>query len=374
MSLYNDLRDVLAPYADKIKEIDHHVGELLVLTPQERKAFVNLLNNAVYTSDQGQPGGNLEIIRRGLLTPDDVQAIHFEKGAMYLAIGQTKIQNPIIEPDSALNRSVNWSSSDTEKATIDNNGNVTGVANGQSTITAITVDGGYKASYIIKIIEDEASAWEYNVDYDLFFNKYYSLSETTGISTYNATGTTMDTTDFVPCKGANTIHVISGAGGGLAFYSDNESESSFIGQGPSNNGYHAVLPGSKYFKFDKLHSTPDSTVRAYPYDFPKPTVESCEYNKTYLARGVSTGQSSSYDLTELVYCYGMDKINFLASSRRYIHFFNSGKTKIADSGTSNFSEYTIPQGAYYVRWTFPRGSIASTNTRSATFFKFTEAT
>ena len=55
--------------------------------------------------------------------------------------GQTATLTATITPESATNKSVTWTSSNTAVATVSNNGLVTAVANGSATITATTNDG-----------------------------------------------------------------------------------------------------------------------------------------------------------------------------------------------------------------------------------------
>ena len=52
----------------------------------------------------------------------------------------------IIAPDNATDKSVTWTSSDENAATVDENGEVTAVAPGTATITVTTADGGYTAT------------------------------------------------------------------------------------------------------------------------------------------------------------------------------------------------------------------------------------
>lgn len=56
-----------------------------------------------------------------------------------------------IEPANATNQAVNWSSSDTAVATVDQDGLVTPVGVGEATITVTTLDGGKTASCVVKV-------------------------------------------------------------------------------------------------------------------------------------------------------------------------------------------------------------------------------
>ncbi len=69
-------------------------------------------------------------------------------------IGETKAIEYTFENESAVNKSVNWLSSDTRIATVDADGNVTALKNGRITITAIPYDGGEEDSLTVIIGDD----------------------------------------------------------------------------------------------------------------------------------------------------------------------------------------------------------------------------
>ncbi|SHK69896.1 Por secretion system C-terminal sorting domain-containing protein [Reichenbachiella agariperforans] len=61
--------------------------------------------------------------------------------ATLTSVGATQALTATVAPTNATNKSVNWSSSNSNVATVNANGVVTAVANGTATITATTVDG-----------------------------------------------------------------------------------------------------------------------------------------------------------------------------------------------------------------------------------------
>ena len=60
-----------------------------------------------------------------------------------VAVSGTQALTATVAPATATNQNVTWSSSDTDVATVDDDGVVTGVSAGTATITATTVDGGF---------------------------------------------------------------------------------------------------------------------------------------------------------------------------------------------------------------------------------------
>ena len=71
------------------------------------------------------------------------------KTSVLLNVGSKDTLKVTISPSNATNPAVTWVSSDTTVARVTADGIVTGVKHGSSTITAITVDGKYKASCIV---------------------------------------------------------------------------------------------------------------------------------------------------------------------------------------------------------------------------------
>ena len=61
-----------------------------------------------------------------------------------------------VQPLEALNKSVTWSSSDTDVATVDTNGLVTAKFPGTASITVTTVEGGFTATCLVTVIQIDA--------------------------------------------------------------------------------------------------------------------------------------------------------------------------------------------------------------------------
>ena len=65
------------------------------------------------------------------------------KATTTIAVSGNETLVATITPANATVQTVTWSSDDTDVATVDNTGKVTGVAAGTATITVTTVDGDY---------------------------------------------------------------------------------------------------------------------------------------------------------------------------------------------------------------------------------------
>lgn len=74
--------------------------------------------------------------------------------------GQTATLTATVTPSNATNKSVSWSSSNTNVATVSNNGVVTAVANGTATITAATADGSNLIATCAVVVMGSTSAEE----------------------------------------------------------------------------------------------------------------------------------------------------------------------------------------------------------------------
>ena len=88
-------------------------------------------------------------------------------------VSETKALTATVIPDNATNKTVSWSSSDEAVATVDQDGKVTGVGAGETTITATAEDGGFAAecavtvkdvTFVATIINGQSSGSK-----DLFF-------------------------------------------------------------------------------------------------------------------------------------------------------------------------------------------------------------
>lgn len=88
------------------------------------------------------------------LNPVIVSSISLSKSTLELEVGDSEKLTASVLPSDAVNRRVSWSSSDTSIATVDQDGNVTGVKEGNCTITCSANDGsGVVATCSVSVIE-----------------------------------------------------------------------------------------------------------------------------------------------------------------------------------------------------------------------------
>ena len=74
-----------------------------------------------------------------------VTGVELSKTTLSLTVGKTENLTATVKPDNATNKSVTWRSDKTDVATVDANGKVTAVKEGEATITVTTVDGAKTA-------------------------------------------------------------------------------------------------------------------------------------------------------------------------------------------------------------------------------------
>jgi expansin len=80
-----------------------------------------------------------------------VTGVALSPNTVFLVPGMTSQLTATVSPANASDKSVNWTSDNTGVATINTNGVVTGISEGNATITVVTNDGSYTASCIVAV-------------------------------------------------------------------------------------------------------------------------------------------------------------------------------------------------------------------------------
>ncbi len=154
-----------------------------------------------------------------------VDGVTLNKETTSLYVGDEETLTATVSPSDASDKSVSWSSDNTDAATADSSGKVTAVGKGTATITATTVDGNFTDTCEVTVMVHAASvsldkstmnleygagdtlmATVYPVDAD---NKNVTWdSSDTGVATVDASGN-VDAVDY----GTTTITVTTEDGG-----------------------------------------------------------------------------------------------------------------------------------------------------------------
>ena len=115
------------------------------------KLDFKISNNKAYVAINPTASQKLLIKSRQLEKPNTgqivgVSGITLNKTALNLTIGASESLVATISPSNATNKDVEWTSSNTNVATVDTKGKVTGVSSGSATITVKTKDGSKVAT------------------------------------------------------------------------------------------------------------------------------------------------------------------------------------------------------------------------------------
>ena len=141
-------------------ELDKTGGKLEITYENGEKEEIDMTAEGVEVTgyNANQIGEQILTVKyKGKETTFNVEVIGVQVSSVILNGGETvEVGKSIklictVEPSNAENKNVTWESSDTNIATVDSEGNVTGVLNGTVTITVTTEDGGKTASKNINV-------------------------------------------------------------------------------------------------------------------------------------------------------------------------------------------------------------------------------
>ena len=133
-------------YGDVTLQEDLEIGEGESLTISDG-ASLTIDSGATLTVNGGELKGNVP--QSGVVYK--VTEVKLDKSSLALDVGESETLTATITPDNATDKSVTWESSDTNIATVEN-GKVTAVAQGSTTITATAADGsGEKATCTVTV-------------------------------------------------------------------------------------------------------------------------------------------------------------------------------------------------------------------------------
>lgn len=114
-------------------------------------------------------GTQIEAICEVTVTPDDaLKGIEFTAAKVEVGVGKTTTLEIAFTPTYAANKNVTFSSSNTSIATVASDGTVTGVAEGETTITATSEEGSFTATCVVAVSSSFTSGLYYNLGWDLY--------------------------------------------------------------------------------------------------------------------------------------------------------------------------------------------------------------
>ncbi|MGD8192156.1 beta strand repeat-containing protein [Brevibacillus ginsengisoli] len=123
----------------------------------------NLITMLVTTPDGKTKTYTITVERKGATPPPyypppvvSVTGVSLDQNHLTLQVGTSSTEiHATITPANATNQQVRWSSSDTGVATVDQNGVISALAAGETTISVSTIDGNYSASCSVKVGEEK---------------------------------------------------------------------------------------------------------------------------------------------------------------------------------------------------------------------------
>lgn len=133
------------------------INKLTVYTSaKDSKITVNGTVKELYTDVNVTVAGTGTVEKtsgKGTVKGISVTGVKLNKTELSLEKGQTETLTATIEPPTATNKSLSWSSNKESVAKVDNNGKVTAVTPGEATITVTTADGGKTATCKVTVSE-----------------------------------------------------------------------------------------------------------------------------------------------------------------------------------------------------------------------------
>lgn len=117
-----------------------------------------------------------------------VSSVTIEQSSIDMDIDETVTLTANVLPNNAVNKVVEWSSSDNSIATVSSEGIVTAIGSGVATITAKTVDGGFAANCDVKVDVLSSGTCGTNAKYYITNNHELIIYGTGAMVDYSANG------------------------------------------------------------------------------------------------------------------------------------------------------------------------------------------
>ena len=115
----------------------------------------------------------------------EVSGVSLNYDALTMQVGKSVVLTATVTPDTALNKEVSWTSSNSSVATV-NNGKVTAIKEGTTVITVTTKDGGHTAQCVLTVIAKDEDENPYKPD-ETDTGIYSITDKTLSNGSYNST-------------------------------------------------------------------------------------------------------------------------------------------------------------------------------------------
>ena len=157
-----------------------------------------------------------------------VDSVTLDKSSLEIKVEETYKLEATINPENASNKNITYSSSNTEVATVDENGTVTGISKGTATITVTTQDGAKTATCNVTVKEKARPVItniEAKIEDDINYIVYISITDESGVKSVKVANDdiTLNKTEdgkyyFKPSEnGTYTIEVINNDGNSITY-------------------------------------------------------------------------------------------------------------------------------------------------------------
>lgn len=103
----------------------------------------------------------------GTSIPIHVESVSLNKTGDTLTVGDTDTLTAKVNPSTAANQNISWTSSNTSIVNVDNNGKLSAISAGTAVITAASVDGNKTSSCTVTVNNRKGYVSNPNVDIDL---------------------------------------------------------------------------------------------------------------------------------------------------------------------------------------------------------------
>lgn len=173
------------------KRVTFSSGDESICTVNQDGSVTGVSIGSTIVIVKTEDGGKTDLINVRV-TDDYVRGVTLSEQEIELSVSETKVLIATVEPYSALNKNLVFSSSNTSVATVSANGKVTAVSSGSAVITVTTVDGGFSASCTVTVNENLPPLYfdfSSSTEIQAMGSGYIALTDTVDLMQYIRLGT-----------------------------------------------------------------------------------------------------------------------------------------------------------------------------------------